>query len=264
MNRIELLRLDYLFSVVIPCLLAVYIAELNIFNYLGIIFGWSFIGITGNLLNDAIDKDRGIDYSTKELGTIAIISFILGITLMMDTFRKAPITIIFALCSIFLVIGYCVLLKKYAIVNKFVLVSSHIIFPYLMVRFLSLEIETLQPISLGEIMLLLTFLVFSFSGQVIHEAIDKEAITSFSQRKVQIIVQVASIITIITGICAIVLIGNYLLFPFIIVPLGPMYIYRKPVVPRKQVKDVGLVIGNLIMVYILVLIIAKIPEVLGI
>lgn len=252
MNRIELLRLDYLFSVVVPCLLAIYIADLEFFKYLGVIFGWSFIGITGNLLNDAIDKDREIDYTTKELGTIAIVSFVLGITLLMESFIRAPITIVLALSTILLVIGYCIKIKQYPIINKFVLVFSHIVFPYLMIRIQ----EPTKPITLGEIMLLLTFLVFSFSGQVIHEAIDKEAIASFSQRKVQIIVQIASIITIITGVCAIILINNYLLFPFIIVPIGPMYIYRRPVVPRKQVKDVGIIIGNLIMVYILILIFA--------
>ena len=252
LNRIELLRLDYLFSVVIPCLLAIYIADLDFFKYLGVIFGWSFIGITGNLLNDAIDKDRGIDYTTKELGTIAMISFILGIALLMESFMNDWRTIVLALSSILLVIGYCIKIKQYPIINKFVLVFSHIVFPYLMIRIQ----EPLKPITLGEIMLLLTFLVFSFSGQVIHEAIDKEAIASFSQRKVQIIVQVASVVTIITGICAIILINNYLLFPFIVIPLGPMYIYRKPVIPRKQVKDVGIIIGNLVMVYILVLIFA--------
>ncbi|MDD1777000.1 MAG: UbiA family prenyltransferase, partial [Candidatus Helarchaeota archaeon] len=220
MNRIELLRLDYLFSVVVPCLLAIYIADLELSKYLGVIFGWSFIGITGNLLNDAIDKDRGLDYTTKELGTIAIISFILGITLLMESFIREPITIVLALSTILLVIGYCIKIKQYPIINKFVLVFSHIVFPYLMIRIQ----EPTKPITLGEIMLLLTFLVFSFSGQVIHEAIDKEAIASYSQRRVQIIVQIASIITIITGICAIILIGNYLLFPFIVVPLGPMYI----------------------------------------
>ena len=260
LNRIELLRLDYLFSVVVPCLLAIYIADLNLFTYLGVIFGWSFIGITGNLLNDAIDKDREIDYTTKELGTIAIVSFVLGIMLLMKSFMNDWRTIILALCSIFLVIGYCVKIKQYPIINKFVLVFSHIVFPYLMIRIQ----EPPKPILLGEILLLLTFLLFSFSGQVIHEAIDKEAMASFSQRKVQIIVQIASILTIITGIYAIILLNDYLLFPMIVVPLGPMYIYRRPVVPRKHIKDVGLVIGNLIMVYILVLIIAKIPEILGI
>ena len=252
MNRIGLLRLDYLFSVAIPCLLAIYISDSDIFKYLGVIFGWSFIGITGNLLNDAIDKDRQIDYNTKELGTIAIVSFILGIMLLMKSFMNDWRTIVLVLCSIFLVIGYCIKIKQYPIINKFVLVFSHIVFPYLMIRIQ----EPLKPISLGEIMLLLTFLVFSFSGQVIHEAIDEEAIRSFSQRKVQIIVQIASVLTIIFGIYAIILINNYLLLPFIVVPIGPMYMYRKARVPGKHVKDVGIIIGNLIMVYILVLIFA--------
>ncbi|MFX1293705.1 MAG: hypothetical protein ACFFD2_02425 [Promethearchaeota archaeon] len=250
MNRIELLRLDYLFSVVVPCLLAVFVNDLAIGNHLEIIFGWSFIGITGNLLNDAIDKDRAIDYTTKELGTIAIISFILGITLMIKTFLLYPITSVFVLFSIFLVIGYCVKFKKYAIVNKFILVTSHIVFPYLMI---AIQTPAL-PLSYGEINLLLTFFAFSFSGQVIHEAIDQEAIESFSQRKVQIIVQISSILTIMFGILAIFQLNNYYLLPFVVIPIGPMYIYRKPRPPGPHVKDVGIIIGNLIMVYLIVLI----------
>ncbi len=249
-GRISLLRLDYLFSVVVPCILAIYINDLDIQNYLGIIFGWSFIGITGNLLNDAIDKDRDIDYTTKELGTIAIISFILGFTLMIETFLLEPLTLVFALLSIILVVGYCIKLKQYAIINKFILVFSHIVFPYLMIRIQAPP----TPMSWGEILLLSTFLTFSFSGQVVHEAIDQEAIQTFSQRTIQIIVISASILTIILGILAMILLANYYLFPFIIVPIGPMYIYRRPTVPGKHIKDVGIIIGNLIMVYLLILI----------
>ncbi|HUX98488.1 MAG TPA: hypothetical protein VMV49_02925 [Candidatus Deferrimicrobium sp.] len=252
MNRFDLLRIDYLFSVIVPCLLAVYLNGLDILKYLGIIFGWSFIGITGNLLNDAIDKDRDIDYTSKELGTVALVSFILGITLMISTFISTPITLVFALTSISLVIGYCVKLKKYAISNKFVLVFSHIVFPYLMIRIQ--EPPTL--ISMGEILLLAAFLAFSFSGQVIHEAIDREAFQSFSQRAIQVIVQIASILTIIFGVLAIILLKNFYLFPFIVVPLGPMYIYRKPRVPGPHVKDVGIIIGNLVMVYLVILILS--------
>ncbi len=249
-GRIELLRLDYLFSVIVPCLLAVYLNNLDIINYLKVIFGWSFIGITGNVLNDAIDKDRNLDYTSKELGTIGIVSFVIGITLMIETFWFYPITLLFALLSIFLVIAYCVKLKQFAIVNKFVLVFSHIVFPYLIIAIQPLAL----PISAGEIFLLITFLVFSFSGQVIHEAIDKEAINTLSQRKIQIIVQISSVLTIIFGITALILLQNYYLFPFIIIPLGPMYIYRKPRAPGPHVKDVGLIIGNLVMVFLIVLI----------
>ncbi len=255
MNRIALLRLDYLFAVVVPCLLALYVNNLDITRYLGVIFGWSFLGITGNLLNDAIDKDREINYTTKELGTIAMVSFVIGIMLMMETFINYPITIVFALSSIFLVIAYCVKLKKFAIINKFVLVFSHVVFPYLMI---SVQVNP-NWISWGEIWLLATFLAFSFSGQVIHEAIDQEAFHTFSQRTIQIIIQISSILTIIFGFYAIFLLPqpNSLYFiPFVIVPLGPMYIYRKPRVPGPHIKDVGIIIGNLVMVYVLVLILS--------
>ncbi|NVM53424.1 MAG: hypothetical protein HWN66_06935 [Candidatus Helarchaeota archaeon] len=255
MGRIELLRLDYLFSVLAPCLLAIYVNNLNIVNYLGIISGWCFLGVTGNLLNDAIDKDRGLDYTTKELATLALISFLLGIALMVETFIYYPITIAFALSSIFLVIGYCVKFKQYAIINKFVLVFSHIVFPYLTI----ISSPQVNPnlLSWGEIWIMATFFAFSFSGQVIHEAIDKEASDAFSLRKIQIIVQISSILTIIFGVYAIFVLPqpNSLYFiPFIAIPVGPMYIYRKPRTPRPELKDVGIILGNLMMVYLLVLI----------
>ncbi len=260
MNRIALLRLDYLFSVIIPCLLVIYIYNLDITNYLKIIFGWAFLGITGNVLNDAIDKDREIGYTTKELGTIGIVAFIIGITLLIEIFLKDPLTLVFASASILLVIAYCVKLKQFAIINKFVLVFSHVVFPYLIVRVQAMRLgEISTPISIGEILILATFLAFSFSGQVIHEAIDKEAIESFSQRTIQLIVQISSLLTIILGIFAIIFLNDYIFIPFVIIPIGPMYIYRKPRPPGPHVKDVGIIIGNMVMVFILVLILAPIP-----
>lgn len=262
MNRIELLRLDYLFSVIGPCLLAIYVNGLAITNYLNIIFGWSFLGITGNLLNDAIDKDRGIDYTTKELTAIAVVTFVLGFMLLIHSFILDPITIIFALASIFMVIGYCVKFKQYAIINKFVLVFSHIVFPYLMVKFQAFKLEpsvvSWDPkILWGEIMLLATFIAFSFCGQVIHEAIDKEASPqAYSRRQIQIIVQAASILTIIFGLITVFLLELFYLFPFVIVPLGSMYMFRRPTTPGPHIKDVGILMGNFVTVYVLVLILA--------
>ncbi len=268
LNRIEVLRLDYLFSVILPCILAIYINKLNIIDYLDIIFGWGFLGITGNLLNDIMDKDREIPFRDKELATMGLVSFGLGIILLLKAMLKDLLMLGLALCSIIFVILYCIKLKPYPMINKIVLVTSHVIFPYLIIKIaskyapfrlfeLGKRLQTVVPgqnFYWGEAFLLASFFVFVFSSQVVHEAIDEEAMQKFSLRTIQIVVQVASISTIAFICLSIYYLGDLFLIPLAFAPAGPIYMFRRPKVPSPGVKDVGIVIGNLLMVYFLVLI----------
>ncbi|MFX0133798.1 MAG: hypothetical protein ACFFDN_09145 [Candidatus Hodarchaeota archaeon] len=268
MNRIELLRLDYLFSVILPCLLAIYINQLNIFDYLYIISGWGFLGITGNLLNDIKDKDRDIPFRDKELATIALVSFGLGIMLLLRSLLLNLVILSLALSSIILVVLYCIKLKPYPVINKIILVTSHVIFPYLIIKIASnyapLQFPRLDKILKllalgerffwGEMALLAAFFVFTFSSQVTHEAIDQEAIQKYSLRTIQIVVQLASILTIILIGLTILFLTDIYLIPLSFAPAGPIYVFRRPKVPSPGIKDVGIVVGNLLMIYFLVLI----------
>lgn len=268
MNRIELLRLDYLFSVILPCLLAIYINYLNIVDYLDIIFGWGFLGITGNLLNDIKDKDRDIPFRDKELATIALVSFGLGIMLLLRSLLLNLVILSLALSSIILVVLYCIKLKPYPVINKIILVTSHVIFPYLIIKIASnyapLQFPRLDKILKllalgerffwGEMALLAAFFVFTFSSQVTHEAIDQEAIQKYSLRTIQIVVQLASILTIILIGLTILFLTDIYLIPLSFAPAGPIYVFRRPKVPSPGIKDVGIVVGNLLMIYFLVLI----------
>ncbi|MFW9969126.1 MAG: hypothetical protein ACFFDF_02920, partial [Candidatus Odinarchaeota archaeon] len=51
----KLLRVEYLFSVLIPCLLCIYLNGYDITTNIWILAGFGFYAITGNTLNDAID-----------------------------------------------------------------------------------------------------------------------------------------------------------------------------------------------------------------
>ena len=51
----NLLRIEYLFSVLIPCLLAIYLNNFEFVDHLWILSGFAFYAITGNTLNDFID-----------------------------------------------------------------------------------------------------------------------------------------------------------------------------------------------------------------
>ena len=99
-RRIDLLRLDYLFSVIVPCLMAIFINNLNIMEYLDILAGFSLYAITGNTLNDMIDAknpdeketiERIKGFQWKEIAAISIISFLFGTTLFIRTITEKPI-----------------------------------------------------------------------------------------------------------------------------------------------------------------------------
>ena len=65
-RRIDLLRLDYAFSVIVPCLLALYFNNLTVRSHLDIIIGFLLYAITGNTINDAIDMRDPNENDTLE------------------------------------------------------------------------------------------------------------------------------------------------------------------------------------------------------
>ena len=93
-NRIGLLRLDYIFSVVTPMLIAIYLNGLNPLDHIDIIVGFAMLAITGNTWNDVIDmKDpteketlqRVEGYHPREIFTIGLSTFVLGVVLLLRT-----------------------------------------------------------------------------------------------------------------------------------------------------------------------------------
>src|SRR5271157_225502 len=263
-RRIDLLRLDYAFSVIVPCLMAVYFNHLNLFDHLDIIAGFLLYAITGNLLNDAIDlKDpndvetaqRVEGYRAKELAAMAMLSVLFGTFLFIRTCVEHPINIIFLLATVFMVIGYCVWFKKWVVVNQILLGISHVVFPYFMIKVDGNVTDLFTP---TDWLLLLTFFAFAYTGQIVHEIIDGDSITRFSLETQRRIVLISSFVTMGVGILANIYLWNtvfsYYFLPFVFIPLGTLYIFRRAKPVPKGVKDVGIVLGNIIMVYFLVLI----------
>ncbi|MHA1314157.1 MAG: hypothetical protein ACTSRB_09650 [Candidatus Helarchaeota archaeon] len=253
MEILKLLRVEYLFSVLLPCFLAIYINRLPLFPfYVPMIFGWAFLGITGNVLNDMVDKDRDLGYTDKELGVIAITSFFMGITLLLKYIIFNLINLILVLTAIILVVCYCLWLKHFPIVNKFVLVFSHVIIPYLVIKIPN----PFDPIFIPEISLLIGLFFFAISGQVVHELIDKEAISKYSLETIRIVVLACCGISIASFFVATILTMNYFFIPFFLAPIGTIYMFRRKNRPRKNIKNIGILVGNLQMVYTIVLIFA--------
>ena len=89
----RLLRVEYIFSVLIPCLLSIYLNGYDLKSQIWILSGFIFYAITGNTLNDVIDMadpneeetlERVKGYSRKEILVISIASFILGTSCFMN------------------------------------------------------------------------------------------------------------------------------------------------------------------------------------
>ncbi|MBD3228380.1 MAG: hypothetical protein GF329_09345 [Candidatus Lokiarchaeota archaeon] len=242
---IKTLRVDYLFSVIVPVLLAVYINDLIIFNYIKLIGGWIFIGIAGNLLNDAIDQDRELIFTRNHLLSMFLISLCIGILLMLDTFISSLFDLMLFSIAAILVVLYCVKLKKYPIINKFVLVFSHIIIPYLIIEF---PIYT-DPLFWSELSVLVGIFFFGFAAQVIHEVSDEEAFKKFSQKTIRIIILLFSILSIIFITIAVILLWEYYLIPLMFPSIGMIVLYRKSVTPTDVHKKAGILVGNLLLFY---------------
>ncbi len=261
-RRIDLLRLDYAFSVIVPCLMAVYFNKIPLFNELDIIGGFLLFAITGNLLNDAIDandpkdvetKERVQGYRPKEIMSMGLLACLFGVFLFIRTCIDHPINLLLLIVIVIMVVGYCIKFKHWVIVNQMLLGASHVLLPYFMVKIDGGVTE----FTLLDWVLILTFFAYAYTGQIVHESIDGDAITRFSLRAQQVIVWVSSFVTIGMGIAANIFLWGtfgYVFLPIVFIPLGTLYIFRKPKQAPKGVKDVGIVLGNIILFYFLILI----------
>lgn len=261
-RRIDLLRLDYAFSVIVPMLMAIYFNKLNLTDHLDIIFGFGFLAITGNTLNDAIDLrdpsetetlERTQGYHWKEIAAIGVIAFVFGMMFFIRTIREHPINGIYLICTIAMVIFYC-FKKNIIILNQILLGVSHVVFPYIMIK---TDASTEPVLNYIEWFLMLCFLSYAFTGNVVHEIIDGDAITRLSLRKQQIVVIISSCITIVAGIMICIVLQEIFFIPFVLIPIGSIYTFRRPTQSTRGVKDVGIVLGNIIMVYFILLIIMQ-------
>ncbi|MHA1496779.1 MAG: hypothetical protein ACTSRT_04280, partial [Promethearchaeota archaeon] len=151
--------------------------------------------------------------------------------------------------------------KSLVIINHIILGISHIILPYFMIKINagSIFINFLPVMGVSEISILTSIAVVAYTGQMLHELIDGDSLSKLSPKMSQIIIWGVSFISLIVGILMIIITQFYMFFPIIIFPLGIMYIFRKPredLRGRYSLKDIGIILGNLVFIYLIILIIA--------
>ena len=128
----KLLRLEYLFSVLIPCFLAIYMNNYELSAHIWILTGFGFYAITGNTLNDVIDMkdpreketlERVEGFHRKEILIISIGSFILGTACFINDLLNNPLLAIYLVIIVGSVIFYC-LNKSLVILNQIIFCMS--------------------------------------------------------------------------------------------------------------------------------------------
>jgi hypothetical protein len=265
----KLLRVEYIFSVLIPCLLCIYLNEYNVVSHLWILAGFAFYAITGNTLNDVIDMkdpneketlERVEGYSRKEITVIAIASFMLGTMCFMNNILANPILGVYLTIIVFMVIFYC-LFKSLVIINHIILGVSHIILPYFMIKINAEDVfmNVFPYVELDESLILTAITAVAFLGQMVHEMIDGDSLAKLKPKTSQLIIWIVCIISLGIAVISFIVTKKLIFLPILFFPLGIMYIFRKPrtdLLGRRQLKDIGIILGNLMFVYMIILIIA--------
>ncbi|TKJ21593.1 MAG: hypothetical protein CEE43_09205 [Promethearchaeota archaeon Loki_b32] len=265
----KLLRVEYIFSVIIPCLLCIYLNGYDIVSHIWILAGFAFYAITGNTLNDVIDMkdpneketlERVKGYGRKEIAVLAIASFMLGTMCFMNDILVNPILGFYLAIIVFMVVFYC-MFKKLVIINHIILGVSHIILPYFMVKIKARDnfMNIFPYMELYESLILATIIAVAFTGQMVHEMIDGDSLAKLKPKTSQLVIWIACIVSLLIAILSFIITPYWIFIPIVFFPLGIMYIYRKPrtnLYGKTSLKDIGIILGNLMLVYIIILIIA--------
>ncbi len=265
----RLIRIEYIFSVIIPCLLCIYLNDYDILSHIWILAGFAFYAITGNTLNDVIDMkdlneketlERVKGYGRKEIGVLAIASFMLGTMCFMNDILVNPILGFYLVIIVCMVVFYC-MFKKLVIINHIILGVSHIILPYFMVKINAgyTFFNFLPHMELYESLILAAITTVAFTGQMVHEMIDGDSLANLKPKTSQLVIWIACIISLLIAILSFIITKYWIFIPIVFFPLGIMYIYRIPrtsLLGRTSLKDIGIILGNLMLIYLIILIIA--------
>jgi len=265
----RLLRVEYIFSVIIPCLLCIYLNRYDIVSHIWILAGFAFYAITGNTLNDVIDMndpneketlERVKGYGRKEIAVLALASFMLGTMCFINDIIVRPILGIYLAVIVVMVVFYCIF-KKLVIINHIILGISHIILPYFMIKINAGDvfINFFPKMELYESLILAAITAVAFTGQMVHEMIDGDSLAKLKPKTSHLVIWVACIISLGIAVISFIITNYYIFLPIVFFPIGIMYIYRKPrtdLLGRTSLKDTGIILGNLMLVYMIILILA--------
>jgi len=89
--------------------------------------------------------------------------------------------------------------------------------------------------------------------------IDGDSLAQLSPKKSQIVIWTASLISLAIAIISFLFTRFLIFLPIVFFPIGIMYIFRKPrsnLLGQTSLKDTGIILGNIMFAYIIILTIA--------
>lgn len=259
-----------MFTVIIPCLICIYLNGYDVLPHLWILTGFFFYAITGNTLNDVIDMknpneketlERVAGYQHKEILVISLTCFALGSLCFVNIIILNPFQLFYLILIVGLVIIYCKF-KRLVIINHIFLGVSHIFLPYFMVKIHAGDtiMNVFPNLALSEWLIVGSITAVAYTGQMVHEMIDGDSLSKLSPRASQLVILISSIISLVLAVVSLIITRYVLFLPIIIFPIGIIYIFRRPrtnLLGRTSLKDTGIILGNLVMIYLIILIIAS-------
>ena len=211
--------------------------------------------------NEKETLDRVKGYNRKEILVISIASFVIGTTCFMNDILENPLLAIYLIIIIILVIFYC-FFKSLVIINQIILGVSHILLPWFMIKINAGDIAMnfFPDLTLAESLILASIICVAFTGQMVHEMIDGDSLSKLKPKTSQLVIWVACLISLVIAIVSFIITKYIVFIPILFFPFGIMYIFRTPrsnLLGRTSLKDIGILLGNLMLAYIIILIIAS-------
>jgi hypothetical protein len=199
-------------------------------------------------------------YSRKEILTISLASFLMGSLCFINRIVVYPILGVYLALIVILVVFYC-FFKSLVIINHIILGISHIVLPWMMIKINAGDIAFffLPALTTSELLILISIAFVGYTGQMLHELIDGDSLSKLSPRSSQLVLWITCLISIVITVVALIVTQKIIFLPMIFFPFGILYIFRKPrtdLLGKTSLKDVGIILGNLILVYIIILIAA--------
>jgi 4-hydroxybenzoate polyprenyltransferase len=187
----SLYRLEYISALLVPILIALLEANLFSFKIIIPIIGWILLAVGMNLMNDAIDCDRRLNFSRRSLLYLSLVATVLGLWI---TFFY---NFLYALGFIFLISFYNLKLKKIPFLNLVILVAGYMILGYL---------------AFAKNPQILTLLVLFFAGlasQLIHDVADQDATSRYLKNRAVNLTIIANLFFFLITLYVAIKIGSF-------------------------------------------------------
>lgn len=266
MTRVnDVLRLEYCLIYTFPVVIATYVNQLDFLSQLPLFVAFIFIGLSANMINDAIDLRNPEDAATHErlhgfqardLFIASLMAFSCAAVFLWSVMVTYPLVFVFFLLTVVTSLGYGLVkgLSSVPFVDQVLGIMGMLSFPYLM----TIANGPIFALTLGDWILLILFIPAGLLIQTVQQTIDNENIGTLSEKTVHWIVLILCGLTVALGVVLVSYYRNLALLPCGFGVLIMLIEFLKPTGSSLEVKEVLIATGNVMMVYLLALVLLEV------